>query len=421
MSRNQPIDYTTKYQIRSGRTIFADYVQRRQLIQEGRLIGLNIYSPDLDASIIPVIKEASANTTPGELSNYLVQVASTADATTNSLSVDFSSPAPASAPAPAPAPAPVTTVPDAPTGLSATAGNNQVIISFTAGSDGGSAITNYKYSTDNGSTYTAFSPADTSSPVTITGLTNGTTYQIKLLAVNAIGDGAESDAVSVTPSFADQIVASLTTSLATYNAAATDDWVKITSTEWSALQSNITGTNRAGATDSVMSASGSGGLANAKAALVANSVTVVSPAILANQYLYGFSMRWSFAEGVDMRVYTNTNSASTGGFNQVGSVLPDPGVTGLVYYVRKGVSTTNGATAGALSFFTGTKMDYPNANFTGSAGYIAFNISATPKPTMRWLLTDGTVPPSNSTLSGSQANYGMFMIQGLTTGTIQWA
>jgi len=40
---------------------------------------------------------------------------------------------------------------------------------------------------------------DTASPVTITALTNGTTYQIKLRAVNAIGDGAESSAVSATP------------------------------------------------------------------------------------------------------------------------------------------------------------------------------------------------------------------------------
>jgi hypothetical protein len=91
------------------------------------------------------------------------------------------------------------TVPSAPTSLVATAGDGQVSIAFTAGSSGGSAITNYKYSINNGTSYSAFSPADTSSPVVITGLTNGTTYQIKLRAVNAIGDGAESAAVSATP------------------------------------------------------------------------------------------------------------------------------------------------------------------------------------------------------------------------------
>ena len=89
-------------------------------------------------------------------------------------------------------------VPNAPTSLSSTAGNGEVTIAFTAGSNGNSAITNYKYST-NGTTYTALSPADTTSPVTISGLTNGTSYTIYLKAVNAIGDSVASSSVSSTP------------------------------------------------------------------------------------------------------------------------------------------------------------------------------------------------------------------------------
>ncbi len=54
-------------------------------------------------------------------------------------------------------------------------------------------ITNYKYSIDNGVTYTAFSPVDKVSPVTIGGLTAGTTYNIKLRATSAEGDGDESN------------------------------------------------------------------------------------------------------------------------------------------------------------------------------------------------------------------------------------
>jgi hypothetical protein len=88
--------------------------------------------------------------------------------------------------------------PLAPTELSATAGDSEVTISFTPGLDNGSAITNYKYSLD-GTTYTALSPADASSPITITGLTNLTSYSIYLKAVNANGDGTASTAVSVTP------------------------------------------------------------------------------------------------------------------------------------------------------------------------------------------------------------------------------
>ncbi len=89
--------------------------------------------------------------------------------------------------------------PAAPTALIATAGNSSASVAFTAGSDNGAAITNYEYSTDNGSTWTARSPVATSSPILISGLSNGTTYSIKLRAANSVGTGAASSAVSVTP------------------------------------------------------------------------------------------------------------------------------------------------------------------------------------------------------------------------------
>jgi hypothetical protein len=92
--------------------------------------------------------------------------------------------------------APSPTAPAAPTGLSASAGNGSATISFTPGSNGGSAITNYQYTLNNGTTWTAFSPADTTSPVTITGLTNGTTYNVRLRAVSTIA-GAASASVTV--------------------------------------------------------------------------------------------------------------------------------------------------------------------------------------------------------------------------------
>ena len=92
------------------------------------------------------------------------------------------------------------TTPGAPTSLSATAGNQTATIAFTTpASTGGSSITNYQYSTDGGASFTAFSPTDTTSPVTITDLTNGTTYSVQLKAVNAAGAGTASSSVSVTP------------------------------------------------------------------------------------------------------------------------------------------------------------------------------------------------------------------------------
>ena len=92
----------------------------------------------------------------------------------------------------------VSSPPAAPTSLSATAGDGQVSIAFTAGSNNGSAITNYKYSTD-GTSYTAFSPSDTTTPVVIPGLTNGTSYTITLKAVNTAGESVASSSVTATP------------------------------------------------------------------------------------------------------------------------------------------------------------------------------------------------------------------------------
>ena len=81
-----------------------------------------------------------------------------------------------------------------------TAGDTQLSVAFTApASDGGAAITNYEYSTNDGATWTLRSPASTVSPIVITGLTNGTTYQVRLRAVNASGSGVQSAPLASTP------------------------------------------------------------------------------------------------------------------------------------------------------------------------------------------------------------------------------
>jgi hypothetical protein len=86
----------------------------------------------------------------------------------------------------------------APTSLSAVASSTSVAISFTAPSDdGGSAITNYEYSFNN-SSWTALSPADATSPITISGLSGFTSYSVYLRAVNIVGSGPASSAVSFT-------------------------------------------------------------------------------------------------------------------------------------------------------------------------------------------------------------------------------
>jgi LPXTG-motif cell wall-anchored protein len=96
---------------------------------------------------------------------------------------------------------PVIPVPSAPSITGVTSGFGQLSVSFTApSSDGGNAISNYEYSTDDGTTWAPRSPASASSPLVIGGLTNETTYTIKLRAVNDGGPGASSSGSVGTPS-----------------------------------------------------------------------------------------------------------------------------------------------------------------------------------------------------------------------------
>jgi len=71
-------------------------------------------------------------------------------------------------------------------------------ISFTAGSTGGAAITNYSYSIDNGSSYTVLSPSQTSSPLTITGLSISSTPIVLIKAINTTGTGTASNIYNFT-------------------------------------------------------------------------------------------------------------------------------------------------------------------------------------------------------------------------------
>jgi uncharacterized protein (TIGR02145 family) len=90
-----------------------------------------------------------------------------------------------------------TTIPGAPTIGTATAGNAQATVTFTVPiSNGGSTITGYTVTSVPG----GLTGTGTASPITVTGLTNGTAYTFTVTAINAIGNSAASSASnSVTP------------------------------------------------------------------------------------------------------------------------------------------------------------------------------------------------------------------------------
>lgn len=90
--------------------------------------------------------------------------------------------------------------PPPPTNLIASPRASAAEISFTNPiSDGGAPISNYQFSLNNGVSWSPLSPADTSSPVTIPGLTDSVASSILLRAINSYGSGASSLAVSVVP------------------------------------------------------------------------------------------------------------------------------------------------------------------------------------------------------------------------------
>ena len=177
----EPITYSQRYAILAGRTAYADYVRRQQAIQEGRAVDQEAFNPNNDSSIMHRLRDGEFATTAEELASYLGKT---------------SVPEP---PAPPPPPAPpVLTVPQAPLNLCIIPGDSRLSILFVQGSNGGSPITNYSYST-NGVTFIPFSPVKTTSPVIINGLTNGAVYTIYLKAINAIGASPASATVTAAP------------------------------------------------------------------------------------------------------------------------------------------------------------------------------------------------------------------------------
>ena len=102
------------------------------------------------------------------------------------------------------------TAPSPPTGVSATAGNAQAVVSWSApSSTGGTPITNYTVTSAPGGKTCGTTGALT---CTVTALTNGTAYTFTAVATNSIGDSpASAPSVAVTPAAPDSSAPAVTT------------------------------------------------------------------------------------------------------------------------------------------------------------------------------------------------------------------
>ena len=112
-------------------------------------------------------------------------------------------PDPPSPPPPPPGPpggggVPRTSVPGAPTNLTAVGGNGEVVLSWDApASDGGEAITDYEYRINGRNPWISIGSTETTH--TVTGLVNGTEYTFQVRAVNRVGKSFAPNQVETTP------------------------------------------------------------------------------------------------------------------------------------------------------------------------------------------------------------------------------
>ncbi len=165
---------------------------------------------------------------------------------------------------------PNTTVPGAPTGVSGAAGNGQITVSFTApANNGGSAIDSYNVICTDGNVNPANSGA--ASPITVTGLANGTGYTCSVTAHNTNGTGtASSSTASITPaaqqpSATTGAVSGVTTSGATFSGTVSSNGASTTVLFQYDLSNDFTNNWTVTASQSPLAANASGSAVSATA------------------------------------------------------------------------------------------------------------------------------------------------------------
>ena len=88
------------------------------------------------------------------------------------------------------------------------------IVTFTAPASFGT-ITNYEYSLDGGSTFTALSPTDAASPITIPSLTPTTTYGVAIRAINNVPEPGDSSNIVSIATATSQVTETFSTPIST--------------------------------------------------------------------------------------------------------------------------------------------------------------------------------------------------------------
>jgi len=241
-------------------------------------------------------------------------------------------------------------IPDAPTIGTAVAGNAQATVPFTApSSNGGSAITSYTATSSPGNITGTLSQAG-SGTITVTGLTNGTSYTFTVTATNAIGTSLASSASNSVVPVTIPDAPTIGTAVATSDAQATVPFTAPSSNGGSAITS-YTATSNPGGITGTISQSGSG------------DITVTG---LTNGTSYTFTVTATNAIGTSVASEASnsvTPLSSIGNFYQ-GGVVFYIFVDGDSGYIE---GETHGLIAAVQDQSSGIRWYYGSTGATGSA------------------------------------------------------
>ena len=248
----------------------------------------------------------------------------------------------------------------APTIDSITATSGQLAIYFTPGDARGSTTTTYQYSA-NGGAWTNRPTGTTASPLTLTGLTNGTGYTIRIRATTNAGAGDSSTAVTETPTSI--TVTGDSTLVLTYgNSASTSAYSASGGTNsftWS-LGSSLTGVTLSGTTVTASSSTPAGTYTQTVRATDGNSqVGTKTLTITVNKA----------STSITIALPNSASNAALGGAVTITATVPRAGAVNFML----GGSTISGCGSASAASTTATCSWTP-----GALGSVSLTATFTP-------------------------------------------